>query len=130
MGPLTIVPKDKDKGKLLDGFGVAWEATTLDSTIKTGADQDIMHHLDHAFPLETIMLWIHLPLSEKPQMTRNTKNTERPADALNAENKAILFAIVPIKRRALVQLAPFKSKMMTNRLSLKFLPHLRLSLHK
>jgi len=84
----TIVLKDKDKGKLLDGSGVALEATTLDPTIKTGADQEIVHLLDHVFPLEMTTLWI-LPLSSiKLQMTKNVRNTERQVDALNVESKA------------------------------------------
>jgi len=88
MGSSTIAPKDKDKGKLLDGFGIAPEATIPDPTIKTGADQEIAHLLDHIFPLEMTMLWI-LPLSSaKPQMTKNARNTERWADALNVGSKA------------------------------------------
>jgi len=88
MGPLTIVPKDKDKGKLLDGSGVALETTTPDPTIRTGADQEIAHLLDHVFPLEMTTLWT-LPLSSaKLQMTKNAKNTERWADASNVGSKA------------------------------------------
>jgi len=88
MGPLTIVPRDKDKGKLLDRFGVALEATTPDPTIRTGADQEIVHLLDHVFPLEMTTLWT-LPLSSaKLQMTKNARNTERWADASNVESKA------------------------------------------
>jgi len=130
MGPLTIILKDKDKDKLLDGSGIALEATTLDLTTRTGADQEIVHHLDHAFPLETIMQWIRLPLFAKPQTTKNVRNTERLADASNAESKATLSAIVPIKRHELVQLALFKSKMTTNRSPPKHLPHLCLLLRE
>jgi len=124
---ITVL-KDKDRDKLLDGSGVALEAITPDPITRTGADQEIAHHLDHVFPLEMIMLWIHPPLSVKPQTTKNTRNTERPVDALNVENKATSFVIVPTKRHMLVQLVLFKSKMMTNRLSLKPLlhPHLLL----
>ena len=89
MGLSTIVPKDKDKGKLLDGSGITLEAITLDPTIRTGVDQEIAHHLDHIFPLKMIMLWILLLSSTKLQMTKNTRNTERQADALNVESKAI-----------------------------------------
>jgi len=130
MGPLITVLKDKDKGRTLDGSGVALEATTPDPTIRTGTDQEVAHHLDHAFPLKTIMPWIYPPLSAKPQTTRNARNTERPANALNVESKATLSAIVPTKRCALVQLAPFKSKMTTNQSSPKLLPHPHLLLHE
>jgi len=130
MGPLTTILKDKDKDKLLDGSGIAQEAITLDPTIRTGADQEIAHHLNHAFPLEMITLWIRLPLSAKPQTTRNVRNTKRLADASNAGSKATLFVIVPIKRHALEQLVLFKSKMTTNQLSPKLLPHLCLLLHE
>ena len=89
MGPLTTILKDKDKDKLLDGSGIALEATTPDPTIRTGADQEIAHLLDHVFPLEMTTLWI-LPLSSaRLQMTKNARNTERQADASNVENKAI-----------------------------------------
>ena len=88
MGPSTIALKDKDKGKLLVGSGIALEATIPDPTIRTSADQEIVHLLDHVFPLEMTMPWI-LPLSSvKPQTTKNVKNTERWADASNVENKA------------------------------------------
>ena len=84
----TIVPKDKDKGKLLVGSGIALEATTPDPTIRTGADQEITHLLNHVFPLKMTMLWI-LPLSSaKPQTTKNTRNIGRRANALNVESKA------------------------------------------
>jgi len=83
------VPKDKDKDKLLDGSGVALEAITPDPTTKTGADQEIVHLLDHVFPLEMTMLWT-LPLSSvRPQTTKNVRNTEKRADASNVESKAI-----------------------------------------
>ena len=130
MEPSIIVLKDKDRDKPLDGSGVALEATTLDLTTRTGTDQEITHHLDHTFPPKMIMLWIHLPLFAKPPMTRNTRNTKRPVDASNVESKATLFTIVPIKRHALAQLALFKSKMTTNRLSPKLPPHLHLLLHE
>jgi len=88
MGPSTIALKDKDKGKLLVGSGVALEATIPDPTIRIGADQEIVHLLDHIFPLEMTMLWT-LPLSSiKPQTTKNARNTRRQADALNVESKA------------------------------------------
>jgi len=129
MGLLIPVElKDKDKGRTLDGSGIALEATTPDLTTKTGADQEIAHHLDHAFPLKMIMRWICPPLSAKPQTTKNMKNIKRPADASNAESKATSFATVQIKRRMLVQLALFKLKMTTNWLSQKPLLHLRPSL--
>jgi len=83
------VPKDKDKDKLLDGFGVALEAITPDPTIRIGVDQEIVHLPDRVFLLEMTMLWIHLLSFVKPQMTKNTRNTERWADASNVENKAI-----------------------------------------
>ena len=131
MGPsILVVLKDKDRDKLLDGSGITLEATTPDPTIRIGADQEIAHLLNHIFLLKMIMLWILLPLSTKLQMTKNVRSIERRADALNVESKAILFAIVPIKRHALVQLALFKSKMTTNQLSLKPLPHLHLSLRE
>jgi len=77
MGLSTIVLKDKNKDKLLDGSGVALEATILDPTIRTGTDQGIAHLLDHVFPLEMTMLWT-LPLSSiRLQMTKNARNTER-----------------------------------------------------
>jgi len=106
-------------------------ATTLDPTIRTGADKEIaLNPLDHAFLLKTIMLWIRLLLSTKPQMTKNARSTARWADALNAENKVTLFVIAPIKRHALVQLALSKLKMMTNQSPLTPLPQLRLLLHE
>jgi len=124
MEPSTIVLKDKDKDKLLDGSGVTLEATIPDPTIRTGADQEIAHHLDHVFPLEMTMQWT-LPLSfAKLQMTKNARNTERWADVLNVENRATWFATVPIKRHALKQLTPFKSKMTRNQPLPKLLPHL------
>jgi len=89
MGLSTIVPKDKDKGKLLVGSGIALEATIPDPTIRTGTDQEIAHLLDHIFPLEMTMLWT-LPQSfVKLQTTKNARNTERLADASNVESKAI-----------------------------------------
>jgi len=126
---ITIL-KDKDKNRLLDGSGIALEATTLDPITRIGADQEIAHYLNHVFPLEMITQWIHPPLSAKPQMTKNARNTEKPVNASNAGNKATLFAIVPIKRHMLVQLTLFKSKMTTNRSSLKLLLHLHLSLRE
>ena len=132
MGPSTvIILKDKDRDKPLDGSGVTLVATTQDLTIRTGADQEIAHNpLDHVFLLKMIMPWICLLLSTKLQMTKNVRNTEKLADALNAESKATSFAIVPTKRCMLIQLTLFKSKMMTNWLSLRPLPHLRLLLRK
>jgi len=130
MEPSTIVLKDKDRDKLPAGSGVALEATTLDLTIRTGADQEIAHHLNLIFLLKMITPWIRPPLSVKPQTTRNTRNTKRPADASNVESKATLFAIVPKKRHALVQLTLSKSKMTINWSSPKLFPHLRLLLCK
>jgi len=130
MEPSIIILKDKDRDKPLAGSGVTLEATIPDLTIRTGTDQEIMHHLDLVFLLEMIMPWIRLPLSIKPQMTRNARNTERLADASNAGSKATLFVTAPIKRHALVQLALFKLKMTTNQLSLKLPPHLCPSLHE
>ena len=127
---LITILKDKDKDKLLDGSGIALEATTLDPITRTGTDQEIAHHLDHVSPLKMITRWIHPLLSAKPQTTKNTRNTEKPVNALNAENKATSFTIVPIKRHVLVQLALFKLKMMTNRLSLKLPLHLCLLLRE
>jgi len=121
---IPAILKDKDKGKTLDGSGIALEATTLDPTIRTGTDQEIMHHLDHASLLKMIMQWIHPPLSAKLQTRKNMRNTERLADASNAESKATLFTIVPTKRHALVQLILFKLKMTTSQSSPKPLPHL------
>ena len=127
MGPLILVVlKDKDRDKPLDGSGIALEATSLDLTIRTGADQEIAHHLDLVFLLEMTMPWICPPSSIKPQTTKNTKNTKRLVNASNVGSKATLFMTVPIKRHMLVQLALFKSKTMTNQLSLKLPPHLRL----
>ena len=117
------VPKDKDRDRLLDGPGVALVATTLHPTIRTGMDKEItLNPLNHAFLLKTTTLWICLPLSTKPQTTKNTRNTERQANASNAESKATLSATVLTKRHALVQLAPFKLKMITNQSPLT--PHL------
>ena len=130
MGLLTIEPKDKDKDKLLDGSGVALEATTPDPTIKTGADQEIAHLLNHVFLLEMIMPWILPPLSAKLQTTKNARNTERRVDASNVESKATLSAIVPIKRYVLAQLVLSKLKMTRNPPLLSPPPHLCLSLHK
>jgi len=123
---IPVVLKDKDKGKTLDGFGVALEAITLDPTTRTGADQEIMHLLDHIFLLEMIMLWIRPPLFAKPRMIKNARSTKRLADASNAGSKATSSAIVPTRKYVLVQLALYKSKMMTNRSSLT--PHLQLRL--
>jgi len=123
-------PKDKDRGKLLDGSGVALEATIPDPTIRTGADQEIVHLLDHVSLLEMIMLWTLPLLFAKPQTTKNKRNTKRPADVSNVENKVISFATVPIKRHMLKPLALFKSKRMTNRSPPKPPPHLYLSLCK
>jgi len=131
MGPLTpAILKDKDRDKTLDRSGVTLEATIPDPTIRTGVDQEIAHPLDHVFLLEMITLWILLPLSTKLQMTKNAKNTKRRVDALNVESKVTLSVIVPIKRRALIQLVPFKLKTMTNQLFPKPLPHLCHSLCK
>ena len=128
MEPLITVLKDKDRDKLLDGFGIALEATTPGPITRIGADQEIVHLPDHAFLLEMTTLWT-LPLSSaKLQMTKNARNTERQVDVSNVENKVILFAIVPTKRHALIQLTPFKSKTTRNRPPLKLLPHLCLSL--
>jgi len=125
MGPLTpAVLKDKDRDKTLDRSGVTLEATIPDPTIRTGVDQEITHPLDHVFLLKMIMLWILLPLSAKLQMTKNAKNTKRWVDASNVESKVTSSMIVPIKRHALIQLVPFKSKTMTNQLFPKPLPHL------
>ena len=123
-------PKDKDKDKLPDGFGVALEAITPDPIIRTGVDQEIAHLPDRVFPPETTMLWILLLSFAKPQMTKNTRSTKRRADASNVESKAISFATVPIKRHVLEQLAPFKSKTTRNQPFPKFPPHLRLSLRE
>jgi len=122
--------KDKDRDKPLDRSGIALEATIPDLTIRTGTDQKIAYHLDLVFLPKMITLWICLPLSVKPQTTKNARNTKRLADASNAGSKATLFAIVPIKRHTLAQLALFKSKMTTNWLSLKLPPHLHLSLRE
>ena len=84
---ILVVLKDKDKGKTLDRFGIALEATTLDLTTRIGADQEIMHLLDHAFLLKMITLWICLPLSARPQMIKNARSIKRLVDALNAESK-------------------------------------------
>jgi len=87
---IAITSKDKDRDKPPDGFGIALVATTPDPTIRTGADKEIVHNLlDHVFLPKMIMLWIHLPLFVKRQMTKNTRNTIRLANALNAESKAI-----------------------------------------
>ena len=126
---ITVL-KDKDRGKLLDGSSIALEATTLDPTTRTGADQEIMHHLDHVFLLEMIMLCIPPPSSAKLQTIKNVRSTERQANALNAGNKVILFMIVLTKRHVLVRLAPFKSKTTRNQLPLNLLPHLHLLLYK
>jgi len=84
----TTELKGKDRDKPLDGSGVALEATIPDSTTRTGADQEIVHLLNHIFPLEMTMLWT-LPLSSaKLQMTKNVRNTERWVDASNVESKA------------------------------------------
>jgi len=116
---VVIRPKDKDKDRPLDGSGVTPEATTLVLITRTGADKEIVHNpLDHVFFPKTIMLWIHPLLSAKPQTTKNARNTARQADASNVESKATLSMIAPIKRHALVQLAPSKLKMTTNQLSL------------
>jgi len=88
MERLITVPKDKDKDKLLDGSGVVLEAIIPDPIIRTGVDQEIVHLLDHIFPLKMIMLWTLPLLSAKPQTTKNVKNIGRRADALNVENKA------------------------------------------
>ena len=107
--------KDKDKGKLLDGSGVALVATTKDLTIRIGVDQEIAHNpLDHVFPLEMTMLWIRPLSSAKRPMTRNARNIARPVDALNAENKVISFAIAPTKSLAFAQLALSRFKMKMN----------------
>jgi len=125
-----IVLKDKDKGKLLDGSGVALEAITLGPTIRTGADQEIKHLLNHVFPPEMTMLWT-LPLSSaKLQMTKNVRSTRRQADALNVESKAILFAIVLTRRHALAQFAPSKLKTTRNQPLPSPPPHLRLLLRE
>ena len=125
------MPKDKDRDKPLDGSGIVLVATTQDLTIRTGMDQEIVHNLlDHIFPLEMITPWICLLLSAKPQMTKNMRNTTKQANALNAENKAILSTIAPIKRHALIQLALFKLKMTTNQSSLIPPRQLCLSLHE
>ena len=130
MGLSTIVSKDKDKGKLLVGSGVALEATILDPTIKTGTDQEIVHLLNHVSPPEITMLWILLLSSARLQMTKNVRNTKRWADALNVGSKVTLFAIVPTKRHVLELLALFKSKMTTSWSSPKLPPHPYLSLRK
>jgi len=84
----TIILKDKDKDKLLDRSGITLEATIPDPTIRTGADQEIAHLLNHVFPLEMTTLWI-LPLSStKLQMTKNVRNIEKRVDASNVESKA------------------------------------------
>ena len=108
MVPLTTIPKDKDKDKLLDGSGIALEAITPDPIIRIGADQKIAHHPDHVFLLEMTMLWILLWLSAKLQMTKNVRNTARQANALNVESRDILFATVLTRRHVLVQLVQFK----------------------
>ena len=88
MEPSTIILKDKDKDRLLDGSGIALEATTLDPTTRTGADQEIAHHLNHIFLLEMTMPWTLLRLSAKLQTTKNARNTGRQVDASNVESKA------------------------------------------
>ena len=124
---IPAILKDKDKGKTLDGSGIALEATTLDPTTRTGVDQEIAYLPDHVSLLRMIMLWILPPLSIKQQMTKNMRNTERRVDASNVENKATLFAIVPTKRHVLAQLTLSKLKTTRNQL-LNPPPHLRLSL--
>ena len=108
MEPSTTVLKDKGKGKTLDGFGVALEATTLDPTTKTGTEQEITHHLDYVSLLKMIMPWIHPLSSAKLRMTKNARNTAKRADALNVESRDILFATVLTRKHALVQLVQFK----------------------
>jgi len=121
--------KDKNKGRPLDGSGTVPEATTQVPTTRTGADQEIPHNLpDYVSPPEMIMPWIYLPLSVKLQTTKNARSIARQADALNAESKATLSTIAPIKRHVLVQLALSKSKMTTSQSSLTPLPQLCLSL--
>ena len=116
MEPLqTIAPKDKDRDRPLDGFGVALVATTKDPIIKTGADQEIAHNpRDHAFPLEMTMLWIRPLSSAKQRMTKNARNTARLVDASNAENKDISFAIVPTRNLVSVRLALSRFKTIMN----------------
>jgi len=76
--PAAIAPKDKDRDRPLDGSGAALEEIMLDPTTKTGTDQEIAHNLpDHILLPKTIMPWIHLLLSTKPQMTKNVRNTTR-----------------------------------------------------
>ena len=107
----AIVLKDKDRDRPLDGFGVALVATTKDQTTRTGADQEIVHNpLDHVSPLEMTMQWIRPPSSAKQLTTKNARNTERPADASNAENKAISSAIV-LTRNPAFALSRFKTIM-------------------
>jgi len=128
---VVIIPKDKDRDKTLDGSGVALVAITLVPTIKTGVDQEIVHNPpDHVFLPKMITPWIHPLLSVKPQMIKNMRSTARWANALNVESKATLSVTAPIKRHVLVQLAPFKLKMTTNRLSLTLSLQLCPSLHK
>ena len=124
---ILVVLKNKDRGKPLDGSGVALEATTLDPTIRTGADQEIVHLLNHVSLLEMITPWILPLLSTRLQTTKNAKNTERQADVSNVGNKVILFVIVLTKRHAFIL---FKLKTMRNQPLPKLLPHLCLSLHK
>ena len=107
--------KGKDKDKLLDGSGVALVATTKDLTTRTGADQEIAHNpLDHIFPLEMTMQWIHPRLSVKQPMTKNAKNIERLVDASNAENKATSLAIVLTRNPVFARLVLSKFKMTMN----------------
>ena len=121
---ILVILKDKDRDKTLDGSGVVLEATIPDPTIRTGADQEIAHCLDHIFPLKMTMQWTLLLSFAKLQMTKNARNTERQADVSNVENRATWFVTVPIKRHTLKQLAPFKSKMTRNQPLPKLLPHL------
>ena len=125
----TIVPKGKDK--LLDGSGTALGVTAKDPTTRTGMDQGIArNHLDHIFLPGMTMLWIH-PLSfAKQPMTKNVKSTAKLADASNAENKVISFAIAPIKSLAFARLALFRFKAIMNLQPLKLPPKPCPSLHK
>ena len=106
--PAIITSKDKAKDRLLDGSGVALEATTLVLITRTGMDKEIAHNPpDHIFLSEMITPWIHLLLSAKPQTTKNARSTARQANASNVGSKATLSAVAPIKRHVLKQLTLF-----------------------
>jgi hypothetical protein len=92
--------KDKARGIIpsATSSGVALDKIKDEEGRSKASGEATRSQLDNTFPLETTTRWTHPQQCVKPPMTRKSRNTEKPVDALNAENKDTSPAIVPRKK--------------------------------